>query len=48
MQGAPGGCLSNEQLGIEVEEEVWMGVGYCMRTQVEFKQDLDGLRATWE
>lgn len=48
MQGAPGGCPSNEQLGSEVEEEVWMSVRYCMGTQVEFKRDLDGLRATWE
>lgn len=25
-----------------------MSVRYCMGTQVEFKCDLDGLRATWE
>lgn len=44
----PRGCLRNEQLGSEVEDEVWMNIRYCMGVGLGFKVNLDGLRATWE
>lgn len=39
---------SNEQLGSEVEDEVWMNVRYRMVAGGEFRLNLDGLGATWE
>lgn len=38
----------NEQLGSEVENEVWMNVRYHMGAGQEVKLNLDRLRATWE
>lgn len=44
----PRGCLRNEQLGSEVEDEVWMNIRYCVGMGLGFKVNLDGLRGTWK